>query len=57
VISWFQSFAFKWVNLCRSIEYSMPAADKLDKATVAGLYKSNAVDPELESARFQLLSL
>jgi hypothetical protein len=35
----------------------MPAADKLDKATVAGLYKSNAVDPELESARFQLLSL
>jgi hypothetical protein len=57
-------FAFKWVNV--SDHYAVGALDGVASplmkwgklvAAAVGLYKLNAVDPQLESAWFQPLSL
>ena len=52
VVSWFQSFAFKWVNLCRYAVVLANTAAGVRYGTkeyltsgVVGLYKLNAVDP------------
>jgi ubiquinone/menaquinone biosynthesis C-methylase UbiE len=48
VISWFQTFAFKWVNLYRyaeaDIDRSINELSRVAKPG-GGLYKSNPVDP------------
>jgi hypothetical protein len=39
VISWFQAFAFKWVNLCRYTTVKAALGGLVLAALVAGLYK------------------
>jgi hypothetical protein len=54
VISWFQAFAFKWVNLYRYGEgfYDAINAEAELVPPGGGLYNLNPIDPELETAAF-----
>jgi hypothetical protein len=60
--TWFQAFAFEWVNLCRYATFpdiirALPGYLKEGVTSVVGLYNLNPVDPQLETAWFPPLHL
>ena len=58
MISWFQAFAFNGSTLCRYAEGLTAEQMGAVFAPFGGaVHKLNAVDPQLETARFQPLSL
>jgi hypothetical protein len=60
VISWFQAFAFKWVNLCRYVAVleSGTGSGSLTHSLGGAVQALNAADPSrLKAAWFQPLNL